>query len=216
MGTLSVLTAASGRNLTTVAAVKAELGITDSSQDGIIASWIEEESAEIEAYCGRVFAGQQYRQIDHFDRQHGALQLDRWPLIEVTGITVAGSELSADDYEADLPPAHLFRLSGDRRTCWGYGRIVTDFWAGYRLPEGNAPTLPASAEPLPANIQRAVKELVKLRWASRKRDPMLKAEETEGIGRTEYWVGGTGDRSSGGLPPDVAARLDVYRAPCIV
>lgn len=213
---LTVITAASSRWLTTLAAVKAELGITGNDSDAMLQQWIAESSSAVEQFCNRVFAAEQVSETLRSDRSLRLLQLARWPLIEVTSIIEAGNApLGAADYEAELPPAHLFRLSGDYRTCWATGKIVVQYWAGYKLPEQNAPPVPDSAQALPAVIQGCCNRIVGLRYAAQKRDPLLKAEETEGIGRSEYWVGGLQQSGSGGLPPDIAEALAAFRMPAI-
>ena len=48
--------------LATLAAVKAELGITDTTNDALLQSYIDQASAMIERLCGRWFGKATYRE----------------------------------------------------------------------------------------------------------------------------------------------------------
>jgi hypothetical protein len=74
--------------------------------------------------------------------------------------------------------------------------------AGYVLPGQLAQTLPV-------DIEDAVGRMVYARWSERKRDPFVKAETVEGVGRTEFIVSNAVD--GGNMSPDVSDILINYR-----
>jgi hypothetical protein len=53
--------------------------------------------------------------------------------------------------------------------------------------------------------------MVYTRYAERQRDPLVKSEYIDGVGRTEYIL----PSSDGNLSPDVLDILDNYRVPVI-
>lgn len=66
---------------------------------------------------------------------------------------------------------------------------------------------------IPADVVDACLRLVTLRFSARGRDPMLRAVDTMGVGRKEYWVGGP--PKSGSLPEEIAGMIELYRVPVI-
>jgi hypothetical protein len=86
---LSVSTVAPTLRLTTRSAVKAELGVTASTDDAIFDSLIDQFSSAIVAYCHRPFARETYsEQLPGYGDIR--LQLARTPVVAITTMTLYG------------------------------------------------------------------------------------------------------------------------------
>lgn len=195
----TVTSAASSYDLTVLATVKEELGITDSSSDDLLSRLITEQSAVAATYCRRVFA--QETIVDSFRLpcfSCDPIILSRRPVASITSIVEDGTTLDAADYEFDATTGFVWRLDDDERISWPAVKAVVTFVAGYEL-----------LTTLPRDIERAVLALIKRTAFGRTRDPMAKAEEVAGIGRTEYWVGNV--PGSNGMPAEAVALLDPHR-----
>jgi hypothetical protein len=98
---LTVTDAATSYDLTTLANVKAELGITSGDGDTILRRYISGASQAAMQYCNRVFAvetvseqflpGRRERMIRGIV---SPLQLSRWPLTAVSSVTEDGAALT--------------------------------------------------------------------------------------------------------------------------
>jgi uncharacterized phiE125 gp8 family phage protein len=207
---LTTTTAATNRQLVTLTAVKAELGITDTSKDAFIGTLIDQASAQVESYCARIFARQTYTQDIRLERMQTGLLLAQLPVVAVETVTEAGTELDpATDYEVNLRAAIIYRISGDRATCWAAGgKISVEYTAGYYMPGDDLSPAPAADEVLPADIQRVALELVKLGYFARDRDPTVSRESVPDV----YDVSFKNPAVGRAIPLELAAALDPYRA----
>jgi hypothetical protein len=201
---LTVITPADSYDLTVLATVKAELGITDSNSDAQLETWIDQASSIFASECDRVFAketvSEQFR--PNFYRDPAPLPLSRCPVSSITSVTEAGTVLDPVDYEVDPAIGLLYRLSGGARTCWGFGKITVLYIGGYEpLPD------------LPHDIERAVISLVKQYHFGSTRDPALKSEEVIGVQRFDYRVSNGAD--DGAFPPEFERTVLKYRQPPI-
>jgi hypothetical protein len=119
-----------------------------------------------------------------------------------------GSGLAGDE-----GAGQLYRLNelGHPRT-WPPGKIVVTYQSGYALPDD---TFPAQIPTLPEDLESACIRMVVFRYRARGRDPTLVERNQPGnIGTERYWVGSTpGQR--GGLPNEIAGKLDNYRVPVV-
>ncbi len=70
-----------------------------------------------------------------------------------------------------------------------------------------------SGRNLPPAIEGAVVALVSDYWASRGRDPTLRAETIPGVIERQFWVGAVGDPAM--LPPRVLASIAPFRRPAV-
>ena len=212
---LTILTTATATDLTTLAVVKAELGLTSGTDDAWILQAIARASGQVERCCDVRFRRETVRETIRYEYRWGSvgtpasLRLERYPVLSVSSIIEAGTTLTSDDWEGDADSGYvamkgaLTRLSSDTPTDWASGKIVVEYVAGYLLPG-------QTGRDLPDDIEAAVIGLVKVSWFARKRDPLVKMERSEGVGETQYWVGSVGDASPG-VPDEVAALLDPYR-----
>ncbi len=166
--------------LTTLAAVKAELGITDTADDALLQTYIDQASAMIERFCGRWFGKATYREtLAGYGTSR--LLLSCTPIVQVIMIECDGA-LVTDYLVEDADAGILYRDGGwawspktggyiERHPVAGAERLnyVITYEAGYILPEN-------AGSNLPADIQRACIDLVKVRYAERSRDPSITSE----------------------------------------
>lgn len=202
---LTVLTTAASYDLTTLANVKAELGVTGSAQDGKLKLYIQQASGAIADYCNRVFAleavSEQFRFGWGLGRGVDILILRRRPVIAPITSVVENEDpalTEGDDFEVDYKAGLITRISNGSRRCWTNTKIVVAYSAGHDL-----------LGDLPQAVERACILLVKFYNAKGQRDPLLRSEEVIGVQRFDYQVNQVGD--DGGLPPDVLSLLKPHR-----
>jgi hypothetical protein len=202
---LTVVTPATSQDLTLLATVKAELGISGSTEDTAIETWIDQASAACSAYCNRVFGRetvtQQFRRYNRVERS-SVLVLDRFPVTSFTSVVEDGVTLvNGTDYECDLSTGLLYRLSAsdDSVVAWDCDKLTVTYVGGFAL-----------LGDLPATVERACISMVKLLRASATRDPALRSENILS-GLYSYTLFGPSDMGPGGLPNDVEALLAPYR-----
>jgi uncharacterized phiE125 gp8 family phage protein len=198
MTMLTVTTPATSFDLTTLATVKAELGITSRDGDAKLAGMIRQASGAVSDYCRRVFAQETVVETVRTDRLQPELILCRYPVTSMASVVENDNELDADEYEVNLSNGILTRVHGARTCWWPCGKTVIAYTAGHALLNG-----------LPQAVERACITLVSHLWSAAGRDPLLKANAVDGIGSREYWIGGTG--SHGALPPEVIGLLGPHR-----
>lgn len=205
---LVVQTPATVTRLCTLQGVKDDLSIPGVVEDAYLNGVIDAVSRTIcdhlniaEAEDGSSTLGREtlVETLD-LDDCRRLLQLSRKPIVSVASITLDGVAVDAAEYEALKSSGMLQRLSEYRVIPWSVGRYVVSYVAGWKLPGEDGRNLPAP-------IERAAIDLVKLTRFGRKRDAMVKAEEIPDIERIEYWVGGA---DAAAIPPDVASRIERY------
>lgn len=204
----TVMTAAGNYDLTTLENVKAELQITSTADDAILSRYIKGASAAIAQECNRVFQAETVKDEFWPDRElYGfqlptslsSLQLSRWPVGIVSGITENGDDLDdGTDFRVDQASGLLIRLDGMKYpTGWQAWPIVATYIGGYTT--------------IPDDVEDAAIRMVKARYLARGRDPFLKQENIPGVREVTYWVATGAD--AGNFPPDIADILDNYRVP---
>ncbi|MFD2234819.1 hypothetical protein [Phaeospirillum tilakii] len=204
ISTLSVITPATARDLTTLDAAKAELSLADASADTALAAMIAQASAAIGSWCrrpegfGRETVAQTVRRMPG-DPAPARLILDRDLAPAVTSVTADGAELGPDEWALD--GSLLLRLCCDRPSHWRSIKTVITYTAGYDLPAG-----------CPADLARACLELVTRLWHAAGRDPSLRTSSVEGVGANSW---SDPDKVAlalvDGLPAEIAARLSPYK-----
>lgn len=196
---LTVTTPADDYDLTLLATVKAELGITDRAEDANLARWIRQASDTIAKHCNRVFAEETVSETFRLKCREDGLLLTRFPVTAITSVVENDITLEAGDYElARDGGGVLNRLRFDREWTWPIGKIVVTYTAGYAL-----------VSDLPDGIERAAIVLVNQYRYSAERDPQLRGETTEGAGSSSYFDG----LESSGLSPEVLGLLSKHRKP---
>lgn len=220
---LTTTTPAAARELTLLATVKDELGLTgNNTYDTLLTSLIQAASAAIEDHCQRVFAKQTYTEtVAGFGST--SLLLSMVPVLAVTSITGPNGELvDATSYVIEDPEAGIiWRNSGwvwTAQEAQGISRLPVPgseqrdysvvYQAGYLLPDQVLPTLPA-------NVERAAIQTVKA-WFKRRNDdpstgPATSVRFADGASVT---YGGAGFGESGltrdFLPGDALGMLSRY------
>ncbi|MCA1971315.1 MAG: phage head-tail connector protein [Caenispirillum sp.] len=186
--------------LTTLDTVKAELGITDTSLDTYLTRAINAASEQIEGHCGRVFGSRTVSEVFRLDRCRPRIMLNHWPVTAVGSVTEDGAAVP----EAERPiedGIFLRRLDGDGAdSLWTAAKIEVSYTAGYVLPA-------AEGANLPADVEQACIDLVRLRYHAKDRDPALKSEKILDVIAQSWDTGGT----DGGQTAAVLATLDRYR-----
>lgn len=195
-----VVTPGASLDLTTLATVKTEMGITDTDNDAWLQTKITQTSVAIASACGRVF--QQETVADYFNLAwrscDDALVLSRFPVEEIVSVSETNQALPADQYEFQSSNGLLWRMRGNARSTWTGGRIVVTYSAGYVL-----------LTTLPHDLEQACILLVKQTYFARTRDPLIKGVTIPGVSTYDYWVGGVGQ--GGGMPPEVQSLIEPYK-----
>jgi hypothetical protein len=210
---LTVLDPAENRRLTTVEALERELGVENSSDDEV-GDIVDQASAAIETHTRRRFAVESVQEtIDPLYRVM-AIMLERYPVIAVTAMTLAGVAIDVDEIEVDARSGLLYRLQNGERIAWDCGRAVITYSAGYRLPGEEEDTNNADAEELPADLERIARDYAAMLWHGRARDVAVRGIAYSDNSRIDYGyaAAATGDD---GLPDDIAGRLAPYRRPIL-
>jgi len=166
----------------------------DTTNDAWYSKVIDRASRAAEGYCNRIFVQQEYLDTYALGVSAGAAEpliLNQAPVDPVSlAVTVDGSSLESTGYQLDPVVGHLWRVG----TYWvGNSGLTVGYTAGF-------------AE-TPPDVQQAVLDLCTMENAGRGRDPMLRATESPGMGRQEFWVGGMPGTT---LPADIAALLAPY------
>lgn len=210
---VTVITPATAKRLTTVANVRGDLGLAvDSPAEAQLQRWIDQVSQQAATYCRRSFGRQTVR--ERFDLcgsgvigECGGILLDRSPVVSITSVKAGGVLLVPDTYVTD--GRMLYRMDGDDRRWWAGRDLVVQYEAGWLLPsEARGSPSTTVAEDLPADIERAVIQLVAVAISASGRDMMVKSEDVEGVGSTSWYVQGAG----AALPhPEAEATLAQYR-----
>lgn len=209
---VTVLTPATSKRLTTEGNVRLDLGLSETSPTKAqIERFIDQASARAASYCrrqfGREIVRERFESSCRFADDELGLLLDRAPVVRILGVTADSVALAADAYETDGRRLYLLD-EGMRRRRW-YGRtIIVDYEAGWLLPGEARGDPPTTAPDLPADVEGAVIKLVGAAISASGRDAMIKSEDVDGIGSTSWYVQG----ATAALPhPEAEAALADYR-----
>lgn len=218
---VTVITPATARDLTTTANARADLGLpAGAPSDDQIKRFIAQASASAASFCRRAFGRETVRErfeIDwrrRCDEDEGLL-LSRAPVVRIVSVKVDGLTLAPSAYQLEERPAHpvsLFYLrhlvDGEPR-AWTGRSVTVEYEAGWLLPgESRGDPATTAAPDLPPDVERAVIQLVGAAASASGRDMMVKSEDVEGVGSFSYYVQG----ASAALPhPEAEATLAQYR-----
>ena len=198
----TVVTPATERKLVTLDDLREQLRVRpgDVANDAWYTKVIDRSSRAAERYCNRIFPLQGY--LDTFVA--GASGAAGEPLILSQApvdpasleTTLDGTVLDPAGYALQPGVGHLWRV-GDATYWVNTSGLTVAYTAGF--------------DEIPPDVQQAVLDLCTMENAGRGRDPMLRASESPGIGRQEYWVGGVPGGYGGLIPQDIASLLNPYR-----
>ena len=205
---LTVTSPAASTALTTLAAVKADLGAAATGvADAALESLIGEAASAVAGFCHRVLAretvSETFRRTGR--RQPEALTLARCPVASVATVTEDGAALATDEWELDAENGFLYRLADDERAWWSGTKIVVAYAGGWLLPGDPSADLPEA-------ISRACLITVATWFQARGRDGMLRSESAEGISANS-WLDPRAE--NGGLPFQAAALLKHFERPVL-
>ena len=225
----TVVTAAETADLSTVATVMDDWQI-DKKDTAFIGRTLTRCSVAASQFCNRDFGVATYSNLIRLEwgyrdgylitGKRSPIMLPQWPLVSVSSVTetpptgTATTLVEGTDYEVDYTTGNLYRLyaSGRPRDWDPLYKVVVVTQAGYVLPGQNASDFPG-AETLPVDIEDAVGRMVFSRYSERRRDPLIKSETVDGVGKVDYIVGNPNSADGGNMSPDVADILNNYRVP---
>jgi len=197
---LTIISPAAHQRLATVDALKLELGLTGGADDAFLQSLLDQASAAIAGWCGRVFAVEGVKEATYPQYPRGHITLSRWPVVSVETVTVGNLSVDPALVEADAS-GELYRVDADGyRRRWESARVVIEYTAGFVLPGDGTSTLPA-------DIERAALVQAKGWYLGRDRDPALRSEAASEIGSVDYFAS-----RPAALSPEVEGLMSKYRS----
>jgi hypothetical protein len=134
-------------------------------------------------------------------RNEAQLRLSRRFIGSVSSITKDGVALSSSYYEADEAAGVLNYLDSDGNIQdWPQAVMVITYTAGF--------------DTVPQDLKLAAIRALQEQVSASSRDPLLRGETVDGIGRQDYWVNApSGGGAWASLSPVVLAMLSPYRTP---
>lgn len=198
-GLLTETVPAATTALTTLALVKADLSITDTSQDAALTSLIDRASSVISTHCGgRVFGLRTLSETFRFNRNSVAAMVG-WPYPErpqsvlrppiitslpaatLTSVTEDGAVLVRDtDFEIDQAAGLVWRLRGNFRSWWTANVVTIVYTSGWKLPND-------ASRDMPADLEDHCLSLVRSAYFGQGSDPNVSLDITQDVGRVQYW-----------------------------
>lgn len=217
---ITVTIAATSTSLTTLDAVKRDLGLTTADDDLVLEAMIARASSAISRETRRTFGAETVTEtLDGSGSR--LLSLARTPIIGISSITEDGTTVSASEYNIeDAEAGAVYRLNGWGRASglrmWGteaYAsgyilpgyrdlRYSVTYQAGYVLPGEASPTLPGA-------VERACIETVKSWYFARDVDPALTSIQSGQL-RVAYKGNDTSSTPPGSLPASALGLLRNY------
>lgn len=209
------------RNLTTTAAVKTALKITNSDSDGLIATLIPRVTGLIVNDCRLArdaagaeptFALETLRATWYAAEQCRGPELRlpwRPPLASIDEVTEDGIALAAgSDFivKGNGRAVRLCRLSGDRRCDWKPAKIVVTFKAGF------ASVLSGKVA---KDLEAAAIDQVKALFFGTDRDPAIRSESVPDVASVSYAIPGGDAMDAPLLSPGVRSMLRPWRDPVV-
>lgn len=207
--------------LTTLAAVKLEAGISDTSQDTLLEALINSVSASVKAYLDR-----EITRTTHTDELYSVnasqyLYLKEYPVQSVTSVTLGGASQTINvDYFLDAVPGRLYRPAGWVGSYYSRGTfpdafagardIKITYIAGWYLP-ADALYVAGAAASLPLALTYAVTRAVVTRFRTIQNQADGVKQYSEG-GISTTWFGPESvSTGNGGFDTVVAAMLNPYK-----
>lgn len=183
----SIITPAGSRKLVATGTARTLLdwGLDDVGETKL-AAWVDQVSAAIETFAGRVFPAETVAETIEVPRS-GRVLLVRYPVIEVVTVEdAAGDELAADAWQVLDQAAGILRAPA----C---STIMVEYSGGFAS--------------IPADLQGLVIEALRGHRATQERPAGLRSETLDGY----QWQAVAGSGSPGGLTPAILAQLERWR-----
>ena len=218
---LTVVTAATARDLTTVSAVKLDLDNTEEKDDKLIAEMIRRASAAIDTYL----SPRELRRQTYSETVSGSgdlhLRLSQYPIVSVASVALDGSPVV--DYSIEDAAAGILfrRLGWNDTTLVGWNltgtplpqgqdpRYVVVYTAGFLIPSVKSDDVNDQGPRLPSDLERACIELVKEWMAPASRKGGGSTITSKKVGDLTITYGDKGQTSE--LPSQVRMMLDPWR-----
>lgn len=193
--------------LTTVAAVKQALGVTNTGDDPLLARLVAGASAAVQTYCGRAFVLQSLTETYNGNGK-AVMALRQTPIVSVSSVTVDG---------VTIPPRPAPTQAGfsfdEMLVYLEGGAFSTAYnvpgWSGYVFSVGRqniVVSYQAGFAAIPWDLEEAVMWIVGYRYKRRHHLDTSAMALPAGGGTTSYLRD---------LPADVKATLDLYARPPI-
>ncbi len=211
--TVSSSNAATHKEFTLLAVVKDDLGVTGSSEDGLLTGMIQQASDIIISHTGRQFARERVTETlpanDEF-----TMVLTRTPIVTVHAITHDGSTISSTSYAVDDSSAGILF----RETRWTKTTLFANFLSPYPTDHGRRDwsvdytagyIMPGSsdARTLPHDLERACIDIVKSMYLSKSDNPNVKTQKVGDASETKFG----GSDSASAIPPAALKVLNYWR-----
>lgn len=207
--------------LTTLAAVKLSLGITDTTQDSLLESLINAASSAIVAYVDRDIKRTTYTSQRYAVNGHQYLYLKQYPVQSVTSVTLGGAAQTVTvDYFIDSEQGRLYRPNGWVGLCYARGTfpdafagardIIVTYVAGWYLP-ADLGYVAGAADSLPLALGDACLRAVATRFAQAKNNANGVEQYSEGGISTTWFGPDSVSAGSGGFDSVVMSALNVYK-----
>jgi len=186
----------------------AGLGAGDTSQDAKLTQLGLQISAEIAIACNVASDGINVPSLkaetivetiwnEHCDDE---ILLSRRFIVSAT-VTELSSAVNSSDFFINRGAGILIRVNGGRPWCWQNGTIEVTYVAGLA--------------DVPPDLVAIAADLAHLRLSSSSRDPLVKSESIEvpdvQTRKLDFWVGAIPGTELSPVPPDLLARLALYR-----
>lgn len=193
--------------LALLADLKADLGVSDDTQDVRLESLLLDASDQVLTFIRRPILRAEWRDTLTLgpDEQRTGLLVCCRPLQAITAFSVNGSPWSVDAVAALnlAPDSGVIYPPDGWGTLWRCGRYVVTYQAGW-----TAPTIGDDGKPVLGDLPRAIQQATRLAAAalyhSGGRDPLLRSESEQGVGSSSWASPAAG---SGGLPQAAADAL---------
>lgn len=201
---LRTITKATSNDLTTVQAVRLELGNSaTSADDALIVSLISQASAMLAGEMNRAAGIEEIEQIEQVRAPLSFFLLDRWPVTELVSCTVAGATIALTDLRLDPHEGFVTLVRNGVTLSWPLGQTVIRYKAGY--------VLAGAGRNVPADLERAAIGIAKALFYGRDRDPNIRSDTVAGVGATSY----TDTERLEVIGPDARAIINRYRLPMV-
>lgn len=202
---LTVVTAATAANLTTLSRARALLDFAP-GEDATVSTLIDHASRIIADFCRRPFGLETVKEVFDAPSWDGCVMLARSPVTAFVDVVDGEETIASTNFRHDAESNLLCRTTeSGLPIAWSGGMLSVTYTAGFVLPSDDD----GAPDPtLPAPVERAAIRLVGAYLSLGSRDPLIKSETVEGVGSTSWWMPGTASV----LPdPEAEQLLQPYR-----